>query len=291
MMSETILTLDKVCKKYAQFALEDVSFSLDRGYIMGFIGENGAGKTTTIRSILGAAKINSGKITVFGGDSIRDGMRIRERTAAVYDALMFPSHLRLHEVEKMLQCYYPKWDSALFREYAERFQLPKKTKCGEYSKGMQMKLMLSAALSHHAELLILDEPTSGLDPVTRDLLLEMLSGYIATGEGSVLFSTHITDDVERIADYITVLHRGKVWYTGAKDDLMEQYAVIQRGTPMPEELVPHCIGLHKTPTGYAAMLPTDALASLPADAVYEPANTEDMLIYLAKEDETSCVQS
>lgn len=290
-MSETVLRLENVCKRFPQFALENVSFSLDRGYIMGFIGENGAGKTTTIRSILGALKINSGSISVFGSDPVGQGIAVRERIGAVYDTLMLPSHLRLREIEAMLRRFYPRWDSGQYRALSERFQLPEKTPCGKYSKGMQMKLMLTAALSHHAELLILDEPTSGLDPVTRDLLLDILTEYIADGEGSVLFSTHITDDVERIADYITVLHGGKVWYTGEKDDLMERYAVVQRGTGLPEALRPHCIGLHKTASGYAALLPTDELALLPADAVYEPATTADMLIYLAKEGGQSCIPS
>ena len=281
-MSEMILTLDKVCKSYRDFALRDVSFTLPRGYIMGFVGENGAGKTTTIRCILGSTRTESGSISVFGKDSRKEPVAVRSRIGAVYDTLMFAGHLRLSEVEAHLRRFYPEWDSKQFRAYADRFRLPEKTKCGKYSRGMQMKLMLSAALSHHAELLILDEPTAGLDPVARDELLEILSEYIAGGEGSVLFSTHITADVERIADYVTVLHKGKVWFTGAKDDLMEEYAVVQRGEPFPQPLRDACIGLHDTPSGCAAILPTDRLTELPKDAIFEPAKIEDLLVYLAK---------
>lgn len=282
-MSGDILTLNGVCKKYPHFALEDVSFSLPRGYIMGFVGQNGAGKTTTIRCILGSTRLKAGSVTLFGMDSARNGVVVRERIGTVYDSLLYASHLRLGDVEKQLRGFYPRWDSKQYHAYAERFKLPKHTKIGKFSKGMQMKLMLAAALSHHAELLILDEPTSGLDPVARDELLDILSEYIADGEGSVLFSTHITGDVARIADYVTVLERGRVWYTGAKDDLMEHYAVVQRAEEFPAEITAHCIGLHQTTQGFAALLSSDDLAALPQDAVCEPATIDDILIYLAKE--------
>lgn len=284
-MSETILTLNGVCKKYPTFKLQDVSFSLPRGYIMGFVGQNGAGKTTTIRCIMGSALLDAGSVTAFGMDSAKDGVAVRERIGVVYDNLLFASHLRLLDIEKQLRGFYPKWDSKQFHANAERFKLPARTKVGKYSKGMQMKLMLAAALSHHAELLVLDEPTSGLDPVARDELLDILSEYIADGEGSVLFSTHITGDVARIADYVTVLDHGKVWYTGSKDDLMERYAIVQRAESFPSELKPQCVGLHQTSQGYAALMSADDLAALPKDAIYEPATIDDILIYLAKEGE------
>ena len=285
-MSENVLTLNGVCKRYKDFSLENVSFSLPRGYIMGFVGQNGAGKTTTIRCILGSTHIHAGSITLFGMDSVRDGIAVRQRIGTVYDTLLFASHLLLGDVEKQLRGFYPKWDSKQFHAYAERFKLPARKKIGKYSKGMQMKLMLAAALSHHAELLILDEPTSGLDPVARDELLDILTEYISGGEGSVLFSTHITGDVARIADYVTILNQGRVWYTGAKDDLMERFAVVQRAEKFPAEIIPQCIGLHQTSQGYAALLCSDDIPALPKDAVYEPATIDDILIYLAKEGES-----
>lgn len=224
---ENILEISGLCKSYNDFALKNISFSIPKGYIMGFVGQNGSGKTTTIRSILNMANIDSGKISVFGLDSINDSVEIKERLGVVFDQLYFAEHLNARQIESQISPFYREWNSEQFSKYLKEFELPENKSVGDFSKGMKMKLMIAVALSHNAELIILDEPTSGLDPVARDELLDILAEYITDENKGVLFSTHITADVERIADYITVLHNGCVWFTGEKDELSEKYAVVK----------------------------------------------------------------
>lgn len=224
---ENIIEIKGLNKSYEGFSLKDVSFSLPKGNIMGFVGQNGSGKTTTIRSILNMAKIDSGKISVFGMDSVTDTIAIKERIGVVFDSLYLANHLNVKQIENQLKPFYKDWSSDDFFCRIKEFDLPDNKKIGDFSKGMKMKLMIAVALSHNAELIILDEPTSGLDPVARDELLDILDEYIKDEKRGVLFSTHITADVERIADYVTILHNGRVWFTGTKDELSIKYAVIK----------------------------------------------------------------
>ena len=282
---ENILEINGLCKNYDSFQLKDISFSLPKGYIMGFVGENGSGKTTTIRSILNMAKIDSGKISVFGLDSIKDTIAIKERLGVVFDSLYLAEHLTVKQIEKQLNPFYKNWSSEEFFRRINDFDLPDNKKIGEFSKGMKMKLMIAVALSHKAELMILDEPTSGLDPVARDELLDILSEYIQDENCGVLFSTHITADVERIADYVTILHNGKVWFTGTKDELVENYAVIKGAEKdFPPALKEKLIGFHAYRNGCDALAKTEDLAGIPNSLIYEKANLDEILVYIAKED-------
>lgn len=282
---ENILEINGLCKAYDDFSLKDVSFSLPKGYIMGFVGENGSGKTTTIRSILNMAKIDSGKISVFGLDSVTDTIAIKERLGVVFDSLYLAEHLNVKQIEQQLKPFYKDWDSEEFFHRIREFDLPDNKKVGDFSKGMKMKLMIAVALSHKAELIILDEPTSGLDPVARDELLDILAEYIEDENRGVLFSTHITADVERIADYVTILHNGKVWYTGTKDELTENYAVIKGAEEdIPDALKEKLIGFHAYRNGFDALIKTDDLAGLPESLEYEKASIDEILVYIAKED-------
>lgn len=282
---ENILEINKLCKKYDDFSLKDVSFSLPKGFIMGFVGENGSGKTTTIRSILNMAKIDSGKISVFGLDSVTDTIAIKERLGVVFDSLYLAEHLNAKQIEQQLKPFYKDWDSKEFFRHINKFGLPDNRKVGDFSKGMKMKFMVAIALSHKAELIILDEPTSGLDPVARDELLDILSEYIEDENRGVLFSTHITADVERIADYVTILHSGKVWYTGTKDELTEKYAVIKGAEKdIPVGLKEKFIGFHAYRNGFDALIKTDDLIGLPDALEYEKASIDEILVYIAKED-------
>ena len=282
---ENILEIRGLCKKYDDFALENVSFSLPKGYIMGFVGQNGSGKTTTIRSILNMAKIDSGKISVFGLDSVTDSIAIKERLGVVFDSLYLAEHLNTKQIEQQLKPFYKDWDSAEFSARLRAFDLPDNKKVGAFSKGMKMKLMIAIALSHKAELIILDEPTSGLDPVARDELLDILSEYIEDENRGVLFSTHITADVERIADFVTILHDGKVWFTGERDTLAESYAVLKGAEEdIPAGLKEKLIGFHAYRNGFDALIHTDDLAGLPAALEYEKASIDEILVYIAKED-------
>ncbi len=282
---ENILEIKGLNKAYDSFALKDVSFSLPKGYIMGFVGENGSGKTTTIRSILNMANIDSGKISVFGLDSVTDTIAIKEKLGVVFDSLYLADHLTAKQIEKQLKPFYKDWDSKEFAGRLKSFDLPDNKRVGEFSKGMKMKLMIAIALSHKADFMILDEPTSGLDPVARDELLDILAEYIEDENRSVLFSTHITSDVERIADYVTILHNGRVWFTGTKDELNEKY-VILRGAEedISSALREKCIGFHGYRNGFDALLSTEYLGEVTDKLETEKANIDEILVYVAKED-------
>ncbi len=282
---ENILEINGLVKKYDGFELKDVSFSLPRGFIMGFVGENGSGKTTTIRSILNMANIDAGKISVFGLDSVKDTIAIKERMGVVFDSLYFAKNLTAKQIDKQMKLFYKEWDSEGFFRRLKDYELPDNKKVGDFSKGMKMKLMVAAALSHNAELLILDEPTSGLDPVARDELLDILAEYIEDEKRGVLFSTHITSDVERIADYVTILHGGKVLYTGTKDELYDKYVVVKGAKEdIPSLLEGKMIGLHNYSSGFDALLPSEYIGDIPDELVYEKAGIDDVLVYIAKED-------
>jgi len=282
---ENILEIKGLNKAYDGFALKDVSFSLPKGYIMGFVGENGSGKTTTIRSILNMANIDSGKISVFGLDSVKDTIAIKEKIGVVFDSLYLADHLTAKQIEKQLKPFYKDWNSKEFAGRLKAFGLTDNKHVGDFSKGMKMKLMIAIALSHKADFMILDEPTSGLDPVARDELLDILAEYIEDENRSVLFSTHITSDVERIADYVTILHNGKVWFTGTKDELSEKY-VILRGAEedISSALREKCIGFHGYRNGFDALLSTEYLHDVTEELETEKANIDEILVYVAKED-------
>ncbi len=281
---ENLLEINALKKIYKEFELSDVSFNLPKGFIMGFVGQNGAGKTTTIRSILNMAYRDGGEINVFGLDNIKDEREIKERIGVVFDDIYFARHLNVKEIASQMRGFYRNWSNDEFNSYIKRFKLPTNKKVGDFSRGMKMKLMVSVALSHKAELLILDEPTSGLDPVARDELLDILAEYISDENRGILFSTHITTDLERIADYITILHAGKVWFTGTKDELMESFVVVKGDEDdLPGAARKKCIGFHAYRNGFEAMLKTVDADVLPEEIVCEKANIDEILVYIAKE--------
>jgi ABC-2 type transport system ATP-binding protein len=270
-------------KTYPGFALDSVTFTLPAGYIMGFAGQNGAGKTTTIRLILNMAQRESGEIKVSGLDNIQDELAIKQELAAVFDDIFFVDMWRVREVEKIIKGFYSRWDSAQFAGYLKKFKLPAEKRVKELSRGMKMKLMLAVAMSHGAKLLILDEPTSGLDPVARGELLDILRGYIADGAKSVFFSTHITSDLDKIADYITLIANGKIFFTGAKDDLAEHFLVIKGGPgDLTEEIKAHIIGLAQTSMGFEGLFPAAQAAVLSGNLVTEAPKIDEVLIYISQ---------
>jgi ABC-2 type transport system ATP-binding protein len=277
------LEVQNLNKTYGDFTLNSVSFSLPAGYIMGFVGQNGAGKTTTIRCIFNMATRESGDIKIFGLDNIRDELAIKQELAAVFDEIFFVDTWRVREVEKALRGFYSGWDSRLYSEYIKKFGLSPEKRVKELSRGMKMKLMLAVALSHNAKLLIMDEPTSGLDPVARDELLNILREYIADGEKSVFFSTHITSDLEHIADYITLIDHGKIFYTGTKDGLVEHFCIVKGGkTDLTDDMKKKIIGLSITSTGFTGMLPSSELKGLPSGIVTESPTIDEILIHISK---------
>ena len=226
---ENILELQQICKSFpkSNFILDKLSFSLPYGAILGFVGENGAGKTTTIGCILNTVRKDSGMVKLFGKEMRDIDTDIREKIGVVYDGDNFPGFWTAQQLSQVMEGIYTQWDNALFQKYLEDFHLPVKQKIKNYSRGMTMKLAIAVALSHHPQLLILDEATSGLDPIMRDEMLDVFLEFVQEESHSILLSSHITSDLEKVADYITFIHNGKLIMTASKNDLVYNYAVMR----------------------------------------------------------------
>lgn len=222
-----ILEVKGLRKEFKGFALKNISFTLERGYIMGFIGPNGAGKSTTIKLIMNLLKRDGGEIKVFGLDNIKHEKEIKNRIGFVFDENYFYEELTVAEMKRVIAPLYKNWDDGAFNRYLKEFSLPPDKKIKELSKGMKMKFSLAVALSHNAELLIMDEPTSGLDPIIRSELLDILTSVIQDENKGVFFSTHITSDLDKIADYITFINDGRIIFSCPKDDIFEKYALVR----------------------------------------------------------------
>ena len=222
-MMNYALEIEHLSKQYGSFRLDDVSLAVPGGTIMGLIGENGAGKSTTIKCILNLIRRDSGTIRVLGMDNLREERAVKEQIGVVLDECTFHETLRACEVGKILSRIYRRWDSACFEDYLRKFGLPRDKTIKEYSRGMKMKLSIASALSARPRLLILDEATGGLDPVVRDEILDEFLNFIQDEEHSILISSHITSDLEKVADYITYLHQGKVVLSEAKDVIQDSY--------------------------------------------------------------------
>ncbi len=216
------IEVSNLSKDYGTFRLDNVSFSLPGGCIMGLIGENGAGKSTTIKCLLGLISHDSGTIRLLGRDSTGEGRAVREDIGVVLDESLFHDSLKPPQVSKILSKVYRRWDSALFTQYLKKFSLPEEKHIKEFSRGMKMKLSIAAALSHRPKLLVLDEATGGLDPVVRSEILDEFLSFIQDEDHAVLISSHITSDLEKVADYVTYLHQGKVVLSDEKDALLER---------------------------------------------------------------------
>lgn len=222
-----VLKLCNVTKKYPDFTLDNVSFSVPKGCICGFIGQNGAGKTTTVQLILDIIKKDSGSIEVLGGDMSKEGVDLKEKIGVVYDEMGFHEFLTPNEINSIMKNVYKNWQQEAFFEYLKRFSLPRKKKCGAFSRGMRMKLQIAVALSHKAELLIMDEPTSGLDPIVRNEMLQIFQEFVMDENHTILLSSHITGDLERIADMVVFIDHGKIVLSGNKDEILEQHGLLK----------------------------------------------------------------
>lgn len=214
-------------KAYKDFSLRDVSFSVPKGSIVGFIGENGAGKTTTIKAILNLVKRNSGEIEILGKDNIKDEKKIKEDIGVVLDGCNFHDELKAQDVAKIMGNIYKKWDHQIFKSYLKRFSIPENKTIKSFSKGMKMKLQIAVALSHNAKFLILDEATGGLDPVVREEILDVFMEFIQDEDCSILLSSHITSDLDKIADYIVLIHDGRILIEEEKDALLDSLGMIK----------------------------------------------------------------
>jgi ABC-2 type transport system ATP-binding protein len=279
------LDVRNLSKSFGSFKLQNVSFTLPKGYIMGLIGPNGSGKTTTIKLILNMLRRDEGTIQLMGFDNIADEQNAKAELGVVFDSNYFNEEWTIAQVEQSISVFYSNWDHKKFVDMLQRFHLLTTQKVKALSKGMQMKLMLACAFSYDAKLLILDEPTSGLDPVSRDALLNLLAAYIEDGEHSVLFSTHITSDLERCADYITYIRFGKLMFTGSKDSFLDMFRIVKGGG---DELTPalrnQALGIRTFQTGFEALIKTEK-AGLFAHLIVEPASIDEIVVFTSKEDE------
>lgn len=252
------LSVTGLTKHYdSGFTLDDVTFDLPSGYIMGLVGPNGAGKSTLIKLILNMTTRDAGRIEVLGLDTMADEERAKEQLGVVLDSSYFIEYMTVDAVERTSSPMYPLWDHNLFDAYLRRFGLGRNKKIKDLSRGMQMKLMLAVALSHDAKLLILDEPTSGLDVLSRDELMDILSDYVADGGHSVIFSTHITADLERCADFLAYITNGMLYYSGPKDEFEDAFRLVKGG---PDELTDGLrramVGIRTYATGFDALVRT-----------------------------------
>lgn len=265
-------------KHYKDFSLDKLTLTLPTGCIMGLVGENGAGKSTTIKLILGMIKKNEGTITVLGKDhTIMD----KEDVGIVLDEVGIPDCLNVVQVERIMKNIYKKWDSEVYNSYIKRFDLPLKKKFKEFSKGMKMKLGMAIALSHDPKLLILDEATAGLDPVVRDDLLDIFTEFTRDETHSILISSHIVSDLEKICDYIAFINKGKLMLCEDKDALYEQYGVVHMSCADFEAISPDAVkGKKITPYGVEAIVRRD---SIPEGVKFSPISIEELFVFMVKE--------
>ena len=224
---ENILEVKNLCKKYKGFELQNVNITLPKGMIMGFIGENGAGKTTTIKAILDIIRDYTGEIKLFGLDNRKDDKKIKENIGAVLDDMFFPEILTPNDINTIMKDIYKNWDSKLYFKYLTDFSLPNNKAIKTLSKGMRKKLEIATAISHHPQLLILDEPTAGLDPVARNEVIDLFQSFIQNEECSIFLSSHITTDLEHIADYITFINNGNIILSKTREELLEDYGIVK----------------------------------------------------------------
>ena len=277
------LEIRNLSKSFGGFALRNISFALPKGYIMGLIGPNGSGKTTTIQLILNMLRRDSGTIKVLGRDSAAQERAIKASLGVVFDSSCFSDDWQAAQVEQAISPFYANWNRDTFAQLLRKFHIDPARRGRELSRGMQMKLMLACAFSYDAKLLILDEPTSGLDPVSRDELLSILAAYIEDGEHSVLFSTHITEDLERAADYITYLRYGELVFSGSKEEFVNGFRMAKGGR---EELTPElrsrAAGIRTFPTGFEALIRAQDAAAF-SHLEIEPASIDEIVVFTSKE--------
>ncbi len=252
----TLLTVTNLCKRYEKFELKNVSFSLEPGYIMGFVGKNGAGKTTTLKSMLNLVHPDGGSVKMFGMDFIPNELAVKQNIAFMFGGIHYYPKKKIKDIASVVKRFYDEWDDAAYAEYLRRFELDPEKRVDELSEGMKVKFNLALALSHNAKLLILDEPLNGLDPVSRDDLVELFQELIEDGERSILFSTHITSDLDKCADFITFIQDGQIIESRSRDDLIAAYRIV-KGTPdQLEALKPKMVGYKTNAFGFIGLIKT-----------------------------------
>ena len=276
-----VIEIQNLNKRYPGFALENVSFALPEGGVLGLVGENGAGKSTIINLIMNAVRRDSGEVRVLGTDPADPGfIRTKQDVGVVLDEAHFPELLTATDVGKMMQSCYASWDEALYRAYLARFDLPEKKPFRDYSRGMRMKLAIAVALSHGARLLILDEATGGLDPMARDEMLEILNDFTRQENHSILISSHIVSDLEKICDSIAFIHKGRLLFCEEKDRLMEEYALLKLTKADFEAVPPEAVvSMRENPYGVEVLVRREMVNGA---LTPERATLKDIILFFVK---------
>ena len=274
-----LLEVEGLTKRYPGFTLDSVSFRLETGYIMGFIGRNGAGKTTTLKSMLGLVHADAGSVRIDGTEYREDEHLAKQKLGVAFGGVDYYPRAKLSDIARVTRQFYEAWDETQYRALLQRFQLDEKKRVRELSQGMKVKFSLALALSHNAKLLLLDEPTSGLDPVSREELIELLQHIVEDGEHSILFSTHITSDLEKCADYITYIRGGRIAASTDLDSFKSEYRLVH-GTraQLTEPLVQKFIGARKNAFGFTALAKAEDAAAMVGLEI-APADLESIMIY------------
>ncbi|MED4402256.1 ABC transporter ATP-binding protein [Metabacillus fastidiosus] len=280
---ENVVELKNVTKKFKDFSVKNIDLQVKQGFVTGFIGANGAGKSTTIKMMMNLLKPDAGEVKIFGLDYKTHEKAIKERIGFVYDGNVFFEGLNLKDIKRIVAPAYKQWNDTLFYQYVEKFELPLNKAMKTFSKGMQMKASLAVALSHHAELIIMDEPTAGLDPIFRRELLDLLQELMIDGNRTIFFSTHITTDLDRIADYIALIQRGDLVFNQSIHDVAENYALVKGGLELLDRDTEKAfIHVHRASTGFEAL--TDNIKAVKNTfgdtVVIERASLEDIMYYL-----------
>ena len=283
-LQKNILEVKDLTKDYPGFHLK-MDLAVPAGSIMGLVGPNGAGKSTTLRLILGLAHPDSGSIQVLGCSDLNKAPALREDIGVVFDECSFPEMLDAAQIGKVLGKIHPRWDKARYEQLLKRLELPWGKKIKDFSRGMKMKLAIAAAMAHGPRLLLMDEPTSGLDPMVRGQVLELFQEFIQDEERGILLSSHITSDLEKVADYITFVDRGRALLTEEKDTLVEVYGVLKGPAARMGEVEPgDAIGLTQTKHGFEGLVRDKAaMAQKYPDFLVDRANLEEVILYLVRE--------
>lgn len=282
---KNVIEIKNVTKDYGDFRLDNISFSVPEGSVCGFIGQNGAGKTTTIKAILDVINVDAGEIFVFGQDVKIDSAGLREDIGVVFDEMGFHEFMTGKDINIMMKNIYKHWDERVFFDYLKRFSLPAKKPCGDFSRGMRMKLQIAVALSHNARLLIMDEPTSGLDPIVRNEMLQIFREYVIEEDHTILLSSHITGDLEKLADEVVFINGGKIVLAGNKDEILEKHGLLKCRKEKLKEVNDALIVYAEVETFGVTALVNDknACEKLYPEMVMEQASLEDiMLFYVSK---------
>lgn len=283
-MDHVLLEVTGLTRCYKDFRLEDISFSLPRGYIMGYVGQNGAGKTTTLNLIAHLIKADAGTVRIGELCYEKDPVAYREAIGYVGDNDGFNQMFTAADMRAICRDFYPTFREEEFNGYLQRWKLPEKKKIKEFSRGMKVKLMFAMALSRDTEMLLLDEATNGLDPVARREVLDILQNYIESGERSVLFSTHILSDLEQIADYVFFIHNGKKVFFETKEELQESYLLVKGGREdIGGELGGCLIGCRESGVGFEALIGTNDAPLVPKGCILEKPTIDQIVVHMIRE--------